>query len=74
MNPTYQVVINRNSFYFSNPRAKFVGFIDGIGWYIRKKDLARMVEAYDEVFTFHQSELKRFEKFTKSVLKGNKNE
>lgn len=55
------------------PKAKFIGFIDGIGWYVRKKDLARMVEAYDEVFTFHQSELERFEKFIKSVLKGGKN-
>ena len=55
------------------PSAKFVGFIDGIGWYVRKQDLRRMVEAYDEVFTFHSSELERFEKFTKSILKGGKN-
>ncbi len=45
------------------PKAKFVGFVDGIGWYVRKQDLVRMVEAYDEVFTFHQSELERFENF-----------
>lgn len=45
------------------PKAKFVGFVDGIGWYVRKQDLIRMVEAYDEVFTFHQSELERFENF-----------
>lgn len=45
------------------PKAKFIGFVDGIGWYVRKQDLIRMVEAYDEVFTFHQSELERFENF-----------
>jgi hypothetical protein len=45
------------------PRAKFAGFIDGIGWYVRKKDLRRMVTAYDEVFTFEKSELIRFGKF-----------
>ncbi|GAK58331.1 hypothetical protein U27_05305 [Candidatus Vecturithrix granuli] len=45
------------------PHAKFIGFVDGIGWYVRKGDLKRMVSAYDEVFTFHQDELKRFERF-----------
>ena len=35
------------------PKAKFIGFIDGVGWYVRKGDLKRMVSAYDEVFTFH---------------------
>lgn len=45
------------------PAAKFVGFVDGIGWYVRKGDLKRMVSAYDEVFTFHKEELKRFEHF-----------
>lgn len=44
------------------PKAKFVGFVDGIGWYVRKGDLKRMVNAYEEVFTFHKEELKRFEK------------
>lgn len=52
------------------PKAMFIGFIDGIGWYVRKQDLARMVEAYDEVFTFRQDELVRFEAFIKSHLKG----
>ena len=51
------------------PKAKFVGFVDGIGWYVRKGDLMRMVTAYDEVFTFHQSELKRFVKFIKVATK-----
>jgi hypothetical protein len=43
------------------PKAKFIGFVDGIGWYVRKEDLKRMVAAYDDVFTFHKDELGRFE-------------
>jgi hypothetical protein len=42
------------------PVAKFVGFVDGIGWYARQNDLKRMVSAYDDVFTFHSDELNRF--------------
>lgn len=42
------------------PYAKFIGFVDGIGWYVRKEDLKRMVDAYDDVFTFHPDELERF--------------
>jgi len=42
------------------PHAIFVGFVDGIGWYVRKGDLRRMVKAYDDVFTFHSDELLRF--------------
>ncbi len=44
------------------PNAKFIGFVDGIGWYVRKEDLKRMVDAYDDVFTFHPDELERFKK------------
>ena len=44
------------------PNAKFVGFVDGIGWYVRKSDLGRMVGAYEDVFTFHADELQRFGK------------
>lgn len=44
------------------PKAKFIGFVDGIGWYVRKGDLKRMVSAYEDVFTFHKEELKRFER------------
>jgi len=44
------------------PYAIFIGFVDGIGWYVRKGDLKRMVTAYEDVFTFHKDELKRFEK------------
>lgn len=51
------------------PIAKFAGFIDGIGWYVRQKDLNRMVTAFDDVFTFHKTELIRFEKFLIEVLK-----
>lgn len=42
------------------PDAKFVGFIDGIGWYVRKGDLKRMVQAYYDVFTYHKDEVNRF--------------
>lgn len=42
------------------PKAKFIGFVDGIGWYVRKGDLKRMVTAYEDVFTFHKDELERF--------------
>lgn len=51
------------------PQAKFVGFVDGIAWYIRKGDMKRMVLAYDEVFTFHKDELERFKKYLKQNLK-----
>ena len=44
------------------PKAKFIGFVDGIGWYVRKGDLKRMVNAYADVFTFHKEEMQRFER------------
>jgi len=50
------------------PKAKFIGFVDGIGWYVRKGDLKRMVTAYEDVFTFHKKELKRFEKLIIETL------
>jgi hypothetical protein len=46
----------------------FWGFVDGIGWYVRKNDLKRMVVAYEDVFTFHPEELARFEQELKEVL------
>jgi hypothetical protein len=52
------------------PSASFIGFIDGVGWYVRKKDLKRMVAAFDEVFTFHKSELRRFEQLLGEEFKG----
>ena len=53
------------------PRAKFIGFVDGIGWYVRKGDLNRMVTAYDDVFTFHTKELKRFKNFLNKTVGNN---
>jgi hypothetical protein len=50
------------------PAAKFIGFVDGIGWYVRKGDLLRMVSAYDDVFTFHKDEIERFKSFLKSEM------
>ena len=51
------------------PNAKFIGFVDGIGWYVRKGDLKRMVTAYEDVFTFHKDELQRFEKLIIETFK-----
>lgn len=51
------------------PDARFIGFVDGIGWYVRKGDLKRMVGAYEDVFTFHKDELARFEKLLIEVFK-----
>jgi hypothetical protein len=51
------------------PDSKFIGFVDGIGWYVRKGDLKRMVSAYEDVFTFHEDELKRFRDFLKTTIK-----
>ena len=50
------------------PEAHFIGFVDGIGWYVGKNDLKRMVAAYEDVFTFHQRELERFKKLIKEVF------
>lgn len=50
------------------PKAKFIGFVDGIGWYVRKGDLMRMVSAYDNVFTFHKEEIERFKHFIKKQI------
>lgn len=51
------------------PKVTFVGFVDGIGWYVRRGDLQRMVAAYDFVFTFSPSELNRFEALLKETFK-----
>jgi hypothetical protein len=50
------------------PNVVFAGFVDGIGWYVRKGDLKRMVEAYDFVFTFSKDELERFESILKEIF------
>ena len=51
------------------PNAHFWGFVDGIGWYVRKKDLERIVGAFEDVFTLEGSELKRFSEALTTVLK-----
>ncbi len=50
------------------PDSHFWGFVDGIGWYVRKQDLRRMIDAYEEVFTFHNQELARFQSQLLEVL------
>ena len=52
------------------PKSKFIGFVDGIGWYVRKGDLKRMVAAYEDVFTFHKNELDRFEEFLLNEMRN----
>jgi len=52
------------------PSVVFVGFVDGIGWYVRRGDLQRMVEAYDFVFTFSKDELERFENLLTETFHG----
>jgi len=51
------------------PNARFIGFVDGIGWYVRKNDLKRMVGAYEDVFTYHIEELERFKNLLAKVFK-----
>jgi hypothetical protein len=52
------------------PNVIFVGFVDGIGWYVRRGDLKRMVDAYDFVFTFHNDELEKFENLLRKTFYG----
>lgn len=52
-----------------NGKVKFYGFIDGIGWYVRRGDLKNMVNAFDDVFTFRKEEIDRFIEIIKSSLK-----
>jgi hypothetical protein len=49
-------------------KTAFIGFVDGVGWYARQSDLAKLVVAFDNVFTFEETELKRFIEYVKSVL------
>lgn len=49
------------------PDASFYGFVDGLGWLVREGDLKRMVSAYDDVFTFKESELERFSNILKQI-------
>ncbi|MDR3256793.1 MAG: hypothetical protein LBT18_04025 [Endomicrobium sp.] len=59
----------RKLIYKYYPAAKFIGFVDGIGWYVRKNDLKRMVDAYDEVFTYHRTEIERFSEYIEKRIK-----
>ncbi|MHA1228335.1 MAG: DpnII family type II restriction endonuclease [Candidatus Hodarchaeales archaeon] len=52
------------------PNVVFVGFVDGIGWYVRRGDLKRMVEAYDFVFTFSKDQLERFDNLLMETIRG----
>ncbi len=50
------------------PNAHFWGFVDGIGWYVRKRDLARIVSAFEDVFTLEESERERFRESLTTIL------
>ena len=50
------------------PNALFIGFVDGIGWYVRQGDLKRIVSAFKDVYTFDENELERFSDFLKKKL------
>jgi hypothetical protein len=50
------------------PNAVFIGFTDGIGWYVRRNDLKKLVSAFNNVFTFKQGEGERFLKYVSNIL------
>jgi len=50
------------------PEVIFVGFVDGIGWFVRRGDLKRMVNAYDFVFTFSKEELDNFKNLLTEIF------
>ena len=52
------------------PGCSFAGFLDGIGWIVRRKDLARMVDAFEDVFTLHPDELARFSELLGRIKGG----
>ncbi len=47
----------------------FWGFVDGIGWFVRRGDLKQMVGAFDDVFTFADEEIQRFRRRLRNVFK-----
>ncbi len=53
------------------PKSVFIGFVDGIGWFVRQGDLKRIVSAFKDVFTFDKDEIKRFIIFLKESLSSN---
>jgi hypothetical protein len=52
--------------HYSN--ARFWGFVDGIGWYVRKNDLRRMVKAFEDVFTMETMEEAELQRFSQSLI------
>ena len=50
------------------PSAKFIGFVDGIGWLVRDKDMERIVSAFDDVFTFSEVDMVKFKNLLKETL------
>ena len=50
------------------PDAKFVGFVDGIGWAVRPGDLERMTSAFDYTYTFHKDDLNSFKNLLNEVF------
>lgn len=48
--------------------AIFVGFVDGIGWLARQKDLKRLLSAFKDVYTYAPNELDRFIEFLNDVF------
>lgn len=50
------------------PNARFIGIVDGIGWYVRPGDLERMCRAFDDVFTLHPDEISRLTGFINEAL------
>jgi hypothetical protein len=50
------------------PNAVFIGFTDGIGWYVRRNDLKKLVSAFNNVFTFKQGEDERFLEYVSKIL------
>lgn len=47
----------------------FWDFVDGIGWFVRRRDLERIVTAFDDVFTFAEDEVERFRQRVLDVFK-----
>ena len=50
------------------PNTMFIGFVDGIGWYVRKSDLEKLVSAFHNVFTFKHGERERFLEYVTAIL------
>tara|TARA_B100001778_G_scaffold321221_1_gene312369 strand:+ start:192 stop:1163 length:972 start_codon:yes stop_codon:yes gene_type:complete len=53
------------------PSAKFVGFVDGIGWFVRDKDRERIISAFDDVFTFNELDMVKFKNLLKKYFSIN---